>query len=117
MSDGECAEGSIWESLRIVSQQALLNLIVLVTANGYGAYDSINTATLKKQLRGFGFSIINTNGHNPQEIRQSLEAEITTKPKIIFANTRSDQLSFLQGVNAHYYVMGQDYFEAVNSFS
>ena len=37
ISDGECAEGSVWEALRIAAEQHLDNLIVHLNANGYGA--------------------------------------------------------------------------------
>jgi len=41
VSDGECAEGSIWEALRISQEQHLDNLHVYVIYNGYGAYSVI----------------------------------------------------------------------------
>lgn len=38
ISDGECAEGSIWEALHIMEDLSLNNLNVYVNDNGYGAY-------------------------------------------------------------------------------
>jgi transketolase len=38
ISDGECAEGSIWEALRIASEQQLTNLKVYVNWNGWAAF-------------------------------------------------------------------------------
>ena len=48
ISDGECMEGSVWESLRIIKEQNVLNLTVLVNANGWGAYRAIDVAALTK---------------------------------------------------------------------
>lgn len=116
ISDGECAEGSIWESLRIIGEKSITNLTVIVSVNGYGAYDPINKNSLKKRLKGFGLEILNIDGSNPQEVKQALETKVKDVPHLIFANTSSEQLSFLQGLGAHYYVLGQDYFEAINKF-
>lgn len=116
ISDGECAEGSIWESLRIISEKSITNLTVIISANGYGAYDPIETTALKKRLKGSGLEMIIINGNNPQEIKQALDIKANGVPRLIFANTTSEQLSFLQGLGAHYYVLAQDYLEATNKF-
>tara|TARA_R100001082_G_C4357514_1_gene157630 strand:- start:773 stop:1408 length:636 start_codon:yes stop_codon:yes gene_type:complete len=53
ISDGECAEGSVWEALRFKNDNKLNNLKVYVNANGYTAYDSIDVNTLEKRLKSF----------------------------------------------------------------
>jgi transketolase len=53
ISDGECAEGSIWEALRIKSDNAITNLHIYVNANGFGAYDPIDIDVLEQRLRMF----------------------------------------------------------------
>ena len=53
ISDGECAEGSIWEALRIKSELQVTNLQVYVNSNGYGAYGEINQDVLEARLRIF----------------------------------------------------------------
>ncbi len=53
ISDGECAEGSIWESLRYIHEARLTNLHVYVNINGMGAYDMIDVEYLVKRLRAF----------------------------------------------------------------
>jgi len=52
-SDGACAEGSVWEALRIAGEQKLENLRVAVIANGYGAYGKINIDDLDSRLNMF----------------------------------------------------------------
>jgi transketolase len=107
ISDGESAEGSVWESLRIISDKKIKNIKVILTANGYGAYDPIDTELLKKRISGFGLKMIEIDGHNPKEINKALSIK-TEVPVLLFAHTSSEQLPFLNGLNAHYYVMSDD---------
>lgn len=53
ISDGECAEGSIWEALRFINDHPVNNLHVYVNINGMGAYDMIDTVNLTHRLRAF----------------------------------------------------------------
>jgi transketolase len=53
ISDGEAAEGSIWESLRFIHDQKLTNLHVYVNINGMTAYDYIDNEYLINRLRAF----------------------------------------------------------------
>lgn len=50
ISDGECAEGSVWESLRFARKARLSNLHIYVNMNGWSAYDAIDTETLENEL-------------------------------------------------------------------
>ncbi len=104
-SDGECAEGSIWESIRIASEQKLNNLKVVVSVNGYGAYDKIDVRLLPKRFKAFGCKITEINGHNQEKLHKALRSKSQTKPLVVLANTRVDRLSFLRGLDAHYKVM------------
>ena len=83
ISDGECAEGSIWEALRIKTDNNLDNLKVYVNLNGYGAYGKVNSTKLTKRLKAFC-------------------------PDIITKRTNVEQLPFLRGQDAHYYIMKED---------
>lgn len=53
VSDGECAEGSIWESLALASELELDNLKVYVNANGFAAYKEVDLDLLEKRLKAF----------------------------------------------------------------
>ena len=53
LSDGECAEGSIWEALRVAGDLRLENLRVAVICNGLGAYGKIDVDLLEKRLQLF----------------------------------------------------------------
>ncbi|MDO8573476.1 MAG: thiamine pyrophosphate-dependent enzyme [Candidatus Daviesbacteria bacterium] len=104
-SDGECTEGSIWESIRIASEQKLNNLKVVVSINGYGAYDKIDVKLLPRRFKAFGCKITEINGHNQEKLRRALRSKSQTKPLVVLASTRVDRLSFLRGLDAHYKIM------------
>ena len=53
VSDGEAAEGSIWESLRFIHEAKLDNLEVFVNINGMTAVDFIDKDYLVKRLQAF----------------------------------------------------------------
>lgn len=118
ISDGECAEGSIWEAIRVASEQKLSNLKIAVNANGYGGYGEINIKSLPAKFNSFGCNFIEVDGHNQEQLRKALKINGGAKPLVIFAKTKIDQLSFLKGLDAHYKVMEEsDYLIALRELN
>lgn len=115
ISDGECAEGSIWESLRLASELKLNNLKIILNANGWGAYHSIPLRSLFKRLKSFGCNLILINGHDINEAVSILKRK-TNKPLLIFARTKVEQFPFLKEQDAHYYVMNDQDFSLALGF-
>lgn len=76
VSDGGCAEGTVWEALRLKSDLKLDNLKVWVNSNGYTGIGEINQDYLEERLKAFC-------------------------PDIEFRRTNSDY-GDLTGVSAHY---------------
>jgi len=83
ISDGECAEGSIWEALRYITEKNIKNIRVYVNINGYAAYDSVDTKYLSDRLKAFC-------------------------PDINLEFTTVNHFPFLKGLNAHYHVMSEE---------
>ncbi|NDB28386.1 hypothetical protein EB169_03510, partial [archaeon] len=48
ISDGETAEGSIWEALRFIKEKNIKNIEIHCSCNGYAAYDNIDKEYLKQ---------------------------------------------------------------------
>jgi transketolase len=115
ISDGECAEGSIWETLRIARDNKVNNLKIIVNANGWSAYDAVNLNSLINEFKGFGYNVLEINGHDMDSIIKAL-GEIKERGQVlIFAKTSVNQIPCLEGLDAHYYVMNdEDYKEALN---
>ena len=80
ISDGEAAEGSIWESLRFINVAKLDNLKVYANINGMSAYEYLDVNYLEDRLTTFLPSI---------NIRKSIPRDF----------------DFATGLLTHYYVM------------
>ena len=96
MGDGECQEGTTWESLLLAVKLKLTNLVVIVDWNriqGSGFVDDINSITgLIKIAETIGWEVDGIDGHDLKQIYNSLFAEILNQCKaeqslIIFTNT------------------------------
>jgi|TARA_R100000479_G_scaffold160834_1_gene98374 transketolase len=88
ISDGECAEGSVWESLRYIKESNLDNIEVYVNINGYAAYDKVDKKYLSDRLKVF-------------------------LPKINLRYTSVNQTPFLKGLNAHYHIMSKEDYKSL----
>jgi transketolase len=80
ISDGEAAEGSIWESLRFIKESKLDNLKIYVNVNGMSAYEYLNVDYLIERLKAF-------------------------LPRINIRLSDPVEFSFATGLLTHYYVM------------
>ena len=93
MSDGECQEGTTWESLLIAAKQQLNNLIVLVDYNNMQALTSLEEglplANLASKFRAFNWDCIEiADGHSFDELIPVLtELEVSTRPMAVIAHT------------------------------
>ena len=111
MSDGECAAGSVWEALRAGVEQKAANLKIIINVNGWGAYDSISGPALLNRIKGFGYAANAIDGHAVTKLLRAIKARPTDRPSVIFAKTTVEQLPFLRGQDAHYYIMTKADFE------
>lgn len=107
ISDGECAEGSIWEALRIGSENNLKNLRLVINANGWGAYQKIDIDKLVERIRSFGWATIRAGRHKDVGIEEALEL-IPLAPTCIVVKTDVNQYPFLKDQGAHYYSMSEE---------
>ena len=107
VSDGECAEGSIWEAVSIAAKYKLSNLKILVNANNFTGYDEQDSERLIMIFKAFGCNTIDVNGHDVEELTEVLTID-TDAPLVVYARTTVDQLPFLKGLSAHYYKMTEE---------
>ncbi len=93
ISDGECQEGTTWESLLIASKHNLDNLIILVDYNKIQALSRLDDAlplkNLKKKFEAFNCKCLNVkNGHSFKSIFNALlKKREKNKPLAIIFNT------------------------------
>ena len=88
ISDGEAAEGSIWESLKTIQELNINNIEVFVNINGLCAYKEVDIDYMTIRLKSF-------------------------LPRIELRYTTVEQYPFLKGLNAHYHVMSEENYNQV----
>jgi transketolase len=69
LSDGECAEGTVWEALASCVNLNIKNLFIHVNINGYSAYNCIDRQYLEKRLLSFCPFIIIHQTYNPPYLK------------------------------------------------
>lgn len=99
MSDGECDEGTTWESALIASHHNLNNLTVIIDRNGLQSLKTTEQTLALEPLRekwiAFGWEVIEVDGHDVNKIYELLK--IGEKPKCIIANThKGNGVSFMK---------------------
>jgi len=93
LSDGECQEGTTWESLLIASKHKLDNLILLIDYNKIQALSRLQDALplhdLAKKFKSFNWNCIKIkNGHSFKSIIFAMNKKvIKNKPTAIIIDT------------------------------
>ena len=89
ISDGEAAEGSVWEALKTIQEENIHNIEVHVNVNGLCAYKEVDVDYMTKRLLAF-------------------------LPSVHIHYTTVEQYPFLKGLNAHYHVMKEKDYKQIN---
>ena len=93
ISDGECQEGTTWESLLIGAKHCLDNLVVLVDYNKIQALTTLDEAlpleNLPAKFASFNWDCAEVNdGHSFEELLPVLQqSNIEGKPRVIIVHT------------------------------
>jgi transketolase len=105
VGDGELAEGQIWEAAMAASSFKADNLVAIVDHNKLQANgkieDRFNSLPLIPKWEGFGWNVIEIDGHNMEEILAALDEADTvkSKPTVIIAHTvKGKGVSFAENV-------------------
>ncbi len=103
LSDGECDEGSTWESILFGSQHKLDNLIAIVDYNKIQSLGTVKEVMdlepFAEKWRAFGWAVREIDGHNFEEIDGSLSKIPFEKgrPSCIIAHTvKGKGVSFME---------------------
>ena len=120
LSDGECNEGTIWESAMLAAAQKISNLTVIIDYNKWQATgrskEIFALEPLKKKWEAFGWHTEEINGHSFEELSiafKNARSEIS-KPSAIIAHTiKGKGISFMEDDNNwHYRTPNEDEFKA-----
>jgi transketolase len=92
LSDAECNEGSVWESVMFAAHHGLDNLTAVVDVNGQQALgytrDVLNIGdSMSERWRLFGWDAVDVDGHDTDAVWEALAAGREGKPHAIVAHT------------------------------
>ncbi len=106
LGDGELQEGQIWEAAMTSNHYKLNNLVAIIDRNRLqidgDTEDVMGLEPLADKWRAFGWEVIETNGHDYQEIyeayqKASLLGSQKASPVVIIANTiKGKGVSFME---------------------
>lgn len=121
MSDGECDEGSNWEAILFAGHHKLENLTAIVDYNKIQSLKSttetLNLEPFSEKWRSFGWEVIETDGHDHEELFMSLNQTLrSSKPTCIIANTiKGKGVSFMENSVLWHYrsPQGKEFEEAI----
>lgn len=108
LSDGECNEGSVWESAHFAAERRLPNLTVLVDANGLQGLGpcapGMRAGSLVEKWRAFGWDAVEVDGHDSETIRRYL-TPLSDSPRALICRTvKGKGVAELEGTEASHYV-------------
>jgi len=122
LSDGECDEGSVWESALFAPQHHLDNLVVIVDYNGIQSLgmvkDVIDMHPFADKWRAFRWAVRDLNGHDMTCLAQAL-TEVPFeqgRPSSIIAHTvKGKGVSYMENKLLWHYraPMGEDQVKAL----
>ncbi len=106
LGDGECDEGSIWEAAASATHYQLNRLVAIVDANKI-QYDGntdevLNMSPLREKWESFGWTVLEVDGHNVEELLRVFSYE-SEKPLAIIAHTiKGKGISFMEGEKSYH---------------
>lgn len=94
LGDGECYEGSIWETAMFASHNRLNNLIAIVDRNALCVTDFteniVSLEPLDERWETFGWDVCRINGHSFEELMSVIgdaRSRRSTRPLCVIADT------------------------------
>jgi transketolase len=110
LSDGECNEGSVWESAMLASAQSVNNLCVLIDFNKWQATGRSREVMFLDPLidkwRAFGWNTLEIDGHDMNAILDALGKFPASngRPTAVVAHTvKGKGVSFMEDDNNWHY--------------
>ena len=101
LSDGECAEGSVWEAALFASARRLDNLVAIVDYNNWSAMDRTSPylEPLAEKWKAFGWPPVEIDGHDVGAIVAALSRAPfePSRPAAVVAHTvKGKGVSFME---------------------
>jgi len=118
LGDGECDEGSVWESVMSAANFKLNNLIAIVDRNGMqsdgATKDILDIPAFDKIWGAMGWNVIIADGHEIEALIHAFDNIPNNDcPSVVIANTiKGKGISFMENnVNWHHNYLNQELLE------
>lgn len=108
LGDGECNEGSVWESAALAAELGVSNLVAIVDENHH-RNDGVNTlyksdsgAVLADVWRAFGWNVIEVDGHDTTAVSKGYADALAepSRPSVLVAKTvKGKGIDFMEDNN------------------
>jgi transketolase len=100
LGDGECDEGSVWESVAAGAHYGLKNLVAIVDRNmlQYDGYTEqvLSLDDFSAKWKAFGWDVVEVDGHDVQAVTSACN-KVHEKPLVIVARTvKGRGVSFME---------------------
>jgi len=110
MGDGECNEGSVWESAMFIATHRLKNVTAVIDGNkfqGFGATNDVHPIELPEKWAAFGWRVIEAGGHDFAALLNAFtEADASDRPTVIIADTISGKgMKAIENTLAAHYIV------------
>lgn len=104
MGDGECNEGSVWETAMFAAKFHLSNLVLIIDRNRLQSYGSdvevMDMGDVREKFAAFGCNAVEIDGHNYDQIYRALTTGCgrnMSAPVVIIAETiKGKGVSFME---------------------
>ncbi|PIS02118.1 MAG: transketolase [Chlamydiae bacterium CG10_big_fil_rev_8_21_14_0_10_42_34] len=97
LGDGECNEGTIWETALVAAKQRLSNLTAIIDFNGSAA-QILPVDPLADKWRAFGWNVVEIDGHDENQLELAFSAPRKEGPLAVIAHTTKGKgVSFIEG--------------------
>jgi transketolase len=107
ISDGECDEGTTWESALIANQHALNNLVVIIDRNRIQSLGSteetLRLEPLADKWESFGWKVLTVDGHNFPELARAVSKDCDGPLCVIAETIKGKGVSFMENTVLWHY--------------
>lgn len=115
IGDGECNEGAIWELAMFCAHHKLDNFVLIIDQNKFQALgktkEILDISDLEKRFTSFGWDVLEVDGHNHKDLKNSFHTHRHEKPLCIIADTiKGKGVSFMENNLLWHYRDPQDDF-------
>jgi transketolase len=93
ISDGECNEGSVWESMLAAGKYGVSNLTIIIDYDKFQSYgpsrEILNLDPLQDKIKSFGLAVVEVNGHDVLALKKVFQKLplVKNKTSVIICHT------------------------------